>query len=572
MIRQPIVVLVGHIDHGKSSILERIRGISITKGEAGGITQCIKCYTVPLSIIKKVCGNLLNALKLDVGIPGLLFLDSPGHAAFNNMRKRGGNLADIAILVIDAVQGVQEQTKECISILKEYKTPFLIAFNKIDAIPGWRADASKALSEDLKSQSGSTIEAFEKKLYEVVGDLGTLGFNAERYDRVDDYTKQIAIVPTSAKTGEGIPELLMVMTGLAQRYLEKELQVEVTGPGKAIVLEVNEVKGTGITLDVILFDGAMHVNDQVVIGTLDQPIVTKIRAMFEAEGKRLKPVKEAHAAAGVKIVAPEIKGAIGGMPLVVANEDVERLKKEVMAEVKEVTISTDKEGVVVKADTLGSLEALVHLLQNAGIKIKKASIGDVNKKDVADALTEKNPLHRTILGFNIKTLSDGGVKVIAHQVIYKILEDYSAWQSEVQKLLEAKELESITIPFKMKIMRGCVFRQSSPAVVGVHVLAGKAKPDIKIMKSDGANVGYLKSIQAEGENIAEAGQGKEVAISIPDAVVGRQIKEEDILYSDLTSDEFVKLKSLKRFLKDDEIDVLKEIAAIKRKQNPVWGI
>jgi len=572
MIRQPIVVLVGHIDHGKSSILERIRGISITKGEAGGITQCIKCYTVPLSIIKKVCGNLLNALKLDVGIPGLLFLDSPGHAAFNNMRKRGGNLADIAILVIDAAQGVQEQTKECISILKEYKTPFLIAFNKIDAIPGWRSDASKALSEDLKSQSGLTIEAFEKKLYEVVGDLGSLGFNAERYDRVDDYTKQIAIVPTSAKTGEGIPELLMVLTGLAQRYLEKELQVEVSGPGKAIVLEVNEVKGTGITLDVILFDGAIHVNDQVVIGTLDQPIVTKIRAMFEAEGKRLRPVKEAHAAAGIKIAAPDTNGVIGGMPLVVANEDVDRLKKEVIAEVKEVTISTDKEGVVVKADTLGSLEALVHLLQNAGIKIKKASIGDVNKKDIADALTEKNPLHRAILGFNIKALSDCGAKVIAHQVIYKILEDYSAWQSEMQRLLEAKELESVTAPFKMKIMRGCVFRQSNPAVVGVHVLAGKAKADIKIMKSDGANVGYLKSIQAEGENIAEAGQGKEVAISIPDAVVGRQIKEEDILYSDLTSDEFVKLKSLKRFLKDDEIEALKEIAAIKRKQNPVWGI
>lgn len=572
MIRQPIVILVGHIDHGKSSILEKIKGISITKGEAGGITQCIKCYTVPLETIKKVCGNLLTALKLNISIPGLLFLDSPGHAAFNNMRKRGGNLADIAIFVIDVAQGIQEQTKECIAILKEYKTPFVIALNKIDSISGWRSDASAQLLRSIKAQSGAVQALLDRKLYELVGELSTFGLNAERFDRVEDYTKQVAVIPLSAKTGEGVPELLMVITGLAQRYLEKELEIEAAGPGKATVLEVNEIKGTGLTLDVILFDGALKVNDQVVIGTLDEPIVTKVRALFEADGKKLKPVKEVTAAAGVKLVAPNIEGVIGGMPLVAANDDVESARCAVMAEVRDVLVVMDKEGVTAKADTLGSLEALMHLLRNAGVKIKRASIGDVNKRDLADAVTEKNPVYRAILGFNVKATNEEGVKVIAHPVIYKIVEDYQEWQQRLQKVLEQEELENVTYPCKLKILRGCIFRQSNPAVVGVHVLAGKLKTEIKLMRQDGMNTSHVKSIQEEGKSISEAAQGKEVAISIPNIIVGRHIKEDDILYSDLTSGEFVKLKQMKKILKDDEIDVLKEIAAIKRKSNPVWGI
>lgn len=572
MIRQPIVILVGHIDHGKSSILERIKGISITKGEAGGITQCIKCYAVSLATIKKICGSLLSRINTTITIPGLLFLDSPGHFAFNNMRKRGGNLADIAILVIDANQGIQEQTRECIAILKNYKTPFVIAFNKIDALPGWRTKTDEPLLQNIQTQSSGTREALDRKIYELVGGLSTLGFNAERFDRVDDYTKQIAIVPVSAKTSEGIPDLLMVLTGMVQKYLENELQIEVAGPGKATVLEVNEVKGVGLTLDIILFDGTLKVNDQVVIGTLGKPIITKVKAIFEPEGKQLKPAKEVHAASGVKIVAPDTKNVIGGMPLVVANTNPEAVANEVLAEVNEVLIETDKEGVIVKADTLGSLEALVHLLREAGIKIKRASIGMITKKDIADCMTEKDPSHRAILGFRVAPTTEEGIKVITHEVIYQILDDYKVWQIHLKKLLEEKELEQMTFPCKIKIMRGCIFHQSNPAVVGVAVLGGKLKAGMKLMKSDGSDANYVKSIQEEGENIPEAEKGKEVAIAIPDLIVGRQIKEEDVLYSDFREEEFIRLKNLKKLLKEEDIEILKEIAIIKRKANPLWGI
>ena len=571
MIRQPIVILVGHIDHGKSSILERIKGISITKGEAGGITQSIKSYTVPLSTINKVCGDLLKAINLNVKIPGLLFLDSPGHAAFNNMRKRGGNLADIATLVIDINEGIKEQTIECINILKQYKTPFIIALNKIDTLPGWRSNPKIQLVKNISSQSDSVKELIDNKLYDLVGKLSELGFNSERFDRIEDFAKQISIVPTSAKTSEGIPELMMIITGLAQRFLEKELEIEVKGPGKASVLEVVEEKGIGLTLDLILYDGCIKIGDQIVIGSLEKPIITKVRGMFELEKNKLKPVKEVHAAAGIKLVASEIDQVIGGMPLLVANENAESAISQVKSEVEEVIIQTDKEGVVVKADTLGSLEALVKLLKDKGLKIKKSHIGDINKKDIADALAEKEPLNRVILGFNIKPISDG-VKIIIHNIIYKIIEDYEKWKEDYSKLLEAKELDKITRPCKIKIMRGCIFRQSNPAVVGIQILGGIINTEARFMRADGSKASRVKNIQSEGKDIKSAEYGKEVAISLPNLVVGRQIKEDDVLFSDLTEEEFMKLKKLKKYFKTHEIEVLKEIANIKRKSDPMWGM
>ncbi len=572
MIRQPIVVLVGHIDHGKSSILERIKGISITKSEAGGITQSIKSYKVSLKNIESICGNLLKNFPLKIKIPGLLFLDSPGHAAFNNMRKRGGNLADIAILVIDIIKGIEEQTLECIDILKQYKTPFVIALNKIDLISGWRQNPSTTLLQNLKSQSSYVQEDIDNRTYKIIGKISELGFNAERFDRVDDYTKQVTIIPLSAKTSEGIPELLMVMVGLAQRYLEKSLQIEVKGEGIATILEVSELEGLGTTLDIILHDGSIKVNDQIVIGTLNEPITTKVKAICESEKNKLIPLKEVHAAAGIKITAPNLKDVIGGMPLRVVRDNLDRVIKEIKEEIEEVLYETDKEGVVIKADTLGSLEALSILLKEKNIKIKKASIGDITKKDINEALAEKDPLNRVVLGFNIRNVDDKSVKIITNSVIYRIIDDHSSWTGEEKRKLEKIELEKITRPCKIKVLRGFVFRQSNPAVVGVQVLAGILKSNTQLMKKDGSKASHIKEMQKDAVNIQEATQGFELAISIPGVIIGRQLKEDDILYSDIDESKFIKLKKLKKYLKDDEIEVLKEIAEIKRKENPTWGV
>ena len=235
-IRSPLCVVLAHVDHGKTSILDKIRGSAITKGEAGGITQAIGASIIPLEIIKKICGKLLEALNMKFTIPGLLFIDTPGHASFTSLRKRGGNLADIAILVIDINEGLKPQTIESIEILKQYKTPFIIAANKIDLISGWQPKDMPIIT-NIEQQGENIRKLLDKKIYELVGKLAERGFNSERFDRVDDFTKSIAIVPTSAKTGEGIPELLMVLTGLAQKFLEKCLNCDTQGPAKGTILE-----------------------------------------------------------------------------------------------------------------------------------------------------------------------------------------------------------------------------------------------------------------------------------------------------------------------------------------------
>lgn len=565
-IRQPIIVLVGHVDHGKSSILESIREISITKKEAGGITQKISSIDIPIGYVKKLCGDLLKQIKVKITIPGFLFIDTPGHAAFTNLRKRGGNLADIAILVVDINEGVKPQTLEAIEILRSYKTPFVVALNKVDRIPGWLVK-NRFLLQNIKSQPEHIQKELDIRLYNIVGKLYELNLQAERFDRVEDYTKQIALIPCSAKTKEGLAELLMFVTGLAQRYLEQKLRIHVKGAGVGTILEVREEKGVGTILDTILYDGKLSVNDVIAIGGVEDIVITKVRSLFLQENN--KPVKMVSAAASVKILAPNIKEVIAGMPLRVADNNLEQVKEEIKKEIEDVLIETDKDGIIIKADSLGSLEALTNLLKERGIKIKRASIGNISKKDVAEAVTEKDELNRAILGFNVKGTSQE-VKVLTSDIIYRLIENFEKWQGEERKNLEVKQISSLVMPCKIKVLQGYIFRQSNPAVVGVEVIVGKLRKNMPIMK-DGREITLIKGIQYEKKDINEAEAGKEVAVSLPNVSIGRQVREGDVLYSSIPEDDFKKLKKLKRYLNEAEVELLKEIALIKRKANPLWG-
>src|SRR3989338_6434778 len=344
-LRKILVTVVGHVDHGKTSLLDKIRQSAVATGEAGAITQAIGVSIIPLATIKKICGKLLEAMKSKITIPGLLTIDSPGHAAFTSLRKRGGALADIAILVVDINEGFKPQTIESIEILKANKVPFIVAANKIDMVNGWQYDEQKNLLENINLLSYQIQGEFEKKMYELVGQIHEHGLASERFDRVSDYTKQIAIVPVSAKSGQGIPELLMVLTGLAQKFLEKKLQIEEEGDGKGVVLEVKEEKGLGKTEDAIIYNGHVKVMDEIIIGGIEGPIVSKIRALLEpvelAEMREKKSnfrnVKEVTAATGVKIVAPGLDNAIAGMPLrTTSSKNNLRLQEEVQQEIKEI--------------------------------------------------------------------------------------------------------------------------------------------------------------------------------------------------------------------------------------------
>lgn len=569
MLRQIIVTILGHVDHGKSSLIDQIKKTSIVKSEPGRITQSIKAYTVSLDAIKEICSGLLDFSKIKV--PGLLFIDSPGHKAFTNLRKRGGSLADIAILLVDINEGIKPQTLESIEILKQNKTPFVIVLNKIDLLNGWQSKPEIPLAKSMASQSKSVQKLLDEKLYELLGKFYELNLNTERFDKIEDFAKQIAMIPTSAKTGEGIPELLMVITGLAQRFLESQLSYDPNAPAEGTILEITEEKGLGLCMDTIIYKGKIKVNDTIVVGTLHEPIVTKIKAMFLVEKNQLKPIKEAESAIGVKISAINIDAVIPGMPLRVANKDTEKTKIEIKKQVEEITLELDKDGIVIKADTLGSLEALINLLREKEIKIKKASIGDISKKDITEALSTTNQLYKIILGFNVQGIETQEIKIITNSVIYTLVENFEKWHEAEKQKQEEKLLSGLLKPCKIRILEGYVFRQSGPAVCGIEVLAGILKPGTPLMKEDKA-ITEAKELQHEGKKVEQAKRGEQIALSMPHITVGRQIKEKDILYSDITEEQFRTYKKRRNLITDEEVKILKEIAELKRKNNPTWGV
>ncbi|MFQ5975729.1 MAG: translation initiation factor IF-2, partial [Candidatus Hydrothermarchaeales archaeon] len=311
MIRQPIVSVLGHIDHGKTSILDAIRGTTVADREAGLITQHIGATEVPMKTIEKISGKLMEKIKFKIRIPGLLFIVTPGHEAFITMRRRGGALSDLTVLVIDINEGFQPQTIESLNILNGYKTPFLVAANKIDKIHGWSPNLNASIIKSIAMQAEDVKNQMDTKVYDLVGKLHEEGFQSERFDRVESFEKQITIIPVSAKTGEGIPELLMVLVGLAQRFLEKQLEIEESGPAVGTVLEVKEKKGLGVTIDTIIYDGEIKRGDTIVVGALEDAIVTRVKALLKPRPldeirdpkHKFEVVKELSAACGVKISA-----------------------------------------------------------------------------------------------------------------------------------------------------------------------------------------------------------------------------------------------------------------------------
>jgi len=554
----------------------------VVSREAGGITQHIGATDVPIDAIYAQCQSLIGDRKFSV--PGLLFIDTPGHYSFVSLRSRGGALADLVVLVIDINEGMKPQTVESIHILKKLKTPFVIAANKIDLIPGWRAQADKPIGVSLQAQDPRVVSELDDKIYALAGRMYEIGgFSADRFDKINDFTKSVAIVPVSGKTGEGLPDLLLMLIGLAQRFLGSDLSTE-EGPGEGSVLEVKEDKGIGTAIDTIIYRGTMSVGDLIVISsTKGEPIQTKIRALLRPRpldeirdpSQRFDKVKSVSAAAGIRIVAPNLVDAMAGGQVRVVADNLE----EVICEVEKescIRAELSDQGIIVRGDTIGSLEALAFEAKNAELPIRKIDMGNVSRKDVMEASNFDNPLHRALFAFNVEVNPDArdaaretGVTLFENKVVYRLLEDYDLWCEERTKELEAQSRLDISFPGKVSILRDHVFRVSKPAIVGVRVLAGRIRQGQSLMRVDGKTVGRIKSIRSGEKTMREAKMGDEVAIAIDDATVGRQIDVEDVLFVDIPEGHARQL--LEQKLSFDETEVLDKVVAIRRKENPFWG-
>ncbi len=596
--RQPIVAVLGHVDHGKTSLLDHIRSLggerqaSVMAREAGGITQHIGATEVPAEVLNDLCAPLMGGKEFES--PGLLFIDTPGHHSFSTLRARGGSLADIAILVIDIADGCKPQTLESLRILRAAKTPFVVACNKVDRIHGWEARRGRSMAQSLRAQDREVMALFDQKYWQLVGQFGEHSFNLERYDKISDFTKNIAMVPCSAKEGEGIQDLLAVTIGLAEKFLSDQL-ADHHGAAEATVLEMKEERGLGKTLDIILHRGSLSKGDEIAVATPNGPQTTRIKGMFSPRGMsemrdagdRWDSVGTVSAAAGLKLSAPDLEAILAGTTLrVIPDEESRPEILAAVAEECEISIDLDEEGIAIKADTLGGLEALAFEIRGmkdaAGeplnIRIRAANIGPITRRDVRSAAVSSDPLERVILTFSSGILpeaqaemesSEAGVKHIGSDIIYHILEEYEEWLAETKRRMEEESREDVVHPGRIIILEDHIFRRSDPAVVGVRVLGGRVKVGQRLLTVAGEKAGRVKSIRDGDHVLTEAKQGDELAVAIAGITIGRGVDEEDVLLVDVPESHVRKLRRLD--LSPLEEEILSEIIKIHRRSDHFWG-
>ena len=587
--RQPVVVILGHVDSGKTSLADALRGTGVQAREVGGITQEIGASFFPMETLKEICGPLLDRAGGELQIPGLLMIDTPGHAVFSNLRLRGGSAADIAILVVDVLKGLENQTLESIDILKQRRVPFLVALNKIDMIKGWRKGSKGQLRQVMKEQPPEWNDELEERLYNVVGGLSRLGFQSDAYYRVKDFRQQVSVVPVSARAHVGMPEMLAMLIGLAQQFLKGRLNVAKSAGGRGIILEMQEEVGIGETANVILTEGTLNVGDSIGLVRRDGAIKSKVKALFMPKPldemrdprDRFTSVDSVYAAAGVKLVSPDLAGVVPGTSVASfkTEKQFEELRLEMEKELTNIVVKTDNMGVIVKAGSIGGLEALLRMLEERGIPVRQADIGEISKNDIVDAqvVGDHDPYLGAILGFDSKVLPEakdyvGTSPVFVSAIIYEVLDNYVNWAAAKREADEKAALSSLTRPCKLKVIPGNFFRRNDPAVFGVEIVAGRLKPKVKLMSSAGVELGTVEQVQDQGKALNEAREGDKVAISVNGPTLGRQIKENDTIYTMPRSHEAKSLRTkLFASLTDKEHAVLNEIIQIKSAEDPLFG-
>lgn len=487
-LRSPICCILGHVDTGKTKLLDKIRQTNVQEGEAGGITQQIGATYFPVDALQKKTQVINEDGSFEFKIPGLLIIDTPGHESFTNLRSRGSSLCNIAILVVDIMHGLEPQTLESMKLLRDRKTPFIVALNKIDRIYGWKKIDNNGFEDSLSNQTKGAQAEFRRRLEETKVAFAEQGFNSELYYENKSMAKYVSLVPTSAHTGEGIPDMLKLIAVLTQERMTGKLMY--LSEVEATVLEVKVIEGLGTTIDVILSNGVLHEGDRIVLCGTNGAITTNIRALLTpAEMKELRVKsayvhnKEVKAAMGVKISADGLDSAIAGSRLLVVgkDDDEEDLEDEVMSDLDNLMsrITKTGRGVSVQASTLGSLEALLEFLKVSKIPVANISIGPVYKRDVMNAgiMLEKSPEHAVMLCFDVRVdkeavayANDVGVKIFTADIIYHL---FDAFTKHMDELKERRKEES-----KMKAVFPCVlrtiavFNKKDPIVVGVDVVEG----------------------------------------------------------------------------------------------------
>jgi translation initiation factor 5B len=578
-LRSPICCILGHVDTGKTKLLDKVRQTNVQEGEAGGITQQIGATYFPVEALEKKTAVVNKDGAFEMKVPGLLVIDTPGHESFTNLRTRGSSLCNIAILVVDIMHGLEPQTLESMKLLRDRKTPFIVALNKIDRLYGWKQIADNGFRESLALQNKAVQAEFRDRLEKTKLAFAEQSFNSELYYENKSMAKFVSLVPTSAHTGEGIPDMLKLLLQLTQERMTNQLmylsEVECT------VLEVKVIEGLGTTIDVVLSNGVLNEGDTVVLCGTEGPITTQIRALLtpaEMKELRLKSQyvhnKTVKAALGIKIAANGLDHAIAGSRLLVVKDpndedEIEELEEDVMGDLENLMskISKSGRGVTVQASTLGSLEALLEFLRASKIPVANISIGPVHKRDVITASTmlEKAKEFAVMLCFDVKVDKDAlelaasmGVTIFTAEIIYHLFDDFTKHMAKLAA--QRKEESKMLAVFPCVLRPVAVFNKTDPIVIGVDVIDGNLRLNTPIacvrQNSDGKKeiipMGRVTSIERDHKQIPICKKGQpSVAVKIEgpnQPMYGRHLEEKDTLYSQVSR---LSIDTLKEFYRDE---------------------
>ncbi|KAL4075578.1 hypothetical protein J3A83DRAFT_4356844 [Scleroderma citrinum] len=600
-LRSPICCILGHVDTGKTKLLDKIRQTNVQEGEAGGITQQIGATYFPVEAIKTKTAVLNKDNKQEYKIPGLLIIDTPGHESFTNLRSRGSSLCNIAILVVDIMHGLEPQTLESLRLLRERKTPFIVALNKIDRMYGWAATPDGAFQESLAKQKISVQREFEDRVQKTILAFAEQGLNAVLHYENKNFARNVSLVPTSAVTGEGVPDMIMLLVNLTQQRMSDRLMY--LSELECTVLEVKVVEGLGTTIDVVLSNGILREGERIVVCGLNGPIVTQVRALLTPQPLRELRIKsqyvhhkEVRAALGVKLVAPDLEKAIAGSRLLVVgpDDDEEDLRDEVMSDLTSLLNSIDKSGrgVCVQASTLGSLEALLDFLKVSKIPVNGINIGPVHKKDVMRCATmlERAKELAVILAFDVpvdkdteKLAEEMGIRIFKADIIYHLFDAFTAYNNEIMEAKRRDAAPQAVWPCRLKTI--AAFCKRDPIILGVDILDGTLRigtPICVVKVPDPANpskreiidLGKITSLEINHKSLekvkkSEAGGGVAVkiehAVYQPAKMFGRHFDESDELISHITRQSIDVLKAT--FKADVTMEEWALIKALKPRLN-----
>ncbi|CAE8586325.1 unnamed protein product [Polarella glacialis] len=570
--RSPIICIMGHVDTGKTKLLDKIRKTNVQEGEAGGITQQIGATFFPDIALLEQTKKVDPEFELEV--PGLLIIDTPGHEAFNNLRMRGSSLCDLAILVIDIMHGLEPQTVESLEMLKKRRCPFIIALNKVDVLYQWNSKPYTSIQEALARQEQFVRDEFQQRFSNIMLQLNERGLNCSLYFENEDYRSAVSIIPTSALTGEGVPDLLFMLLKLTQNLMSEKL--ECTGELQCTVIEVKNIEGLGTTIDVVLVNGTLKEGDQIVLAGMNGPIVTTIRALLTPQPMKEMRVKGEYVhhakistSMGVKICAPGLDDAVAGSEMLVVgpDDDIEELKEQVDDTFESILNGFEKQpvGVYVKASTLGSLEALLGFLADMKIPVFDVGIGEVHKKDVkkASIMKEKKKEYAVILAFDVKVNAEAtkqaisdDVAIFTADIIYHLQDKFKTYMEKFHESQKVETRKVAIFPVVLQIDKNYVFRKTDPIIVGCQVVGGQLRigTPICVPEKDNLNIGTVIGIEKDHKAVTKARRGDSVCVKIDQNTAqthityGRHFDHTNQLYAHITRES---IDTLKTHFKDE---------------------